>query len=98
MNFPHNLIMLILIVLSSRTDKCISSAEPVSIFSFIHDLIQYNVAGVPLIHEKTQWNFDPEVGKQRRGRYEEENGRHGEIAIAKIGMGIGYKGPWGTSV
>jgi len=48
--------------------------------------------------QKTEWNFDPEVGKQRRIRYEQENGRFGEYAIAKLGMGIGYKGPWGTPV
>ncbi|XP_053973251.1 uncharacterized protein LOC128873592 [Hylaeus volcanicus] len=67
----------------------ISAANPITVFSFIHDLVQYNVAGVPLIHEQTQWDFEPEVGKQRRVKYEQENGRHGEIAIAKIGMGIG---------
>lgn len=36
--------------------------------------------------QKTEWDFDPEVGKQRRIRYEQENGRFGEIAIAKLGM------------
>ncbi|XP_011876366.1 PREDICTED: uncharacterized protein LOC105566739 [Vollenhovia emeryi] len=65
---------------------------------FLQDFIQYNIAGVPIVHEKTEWDFDPNVGKQRRIRYEQENGRFGEYAIAKIGMGIGYKGPWGTSV
>ncbi|KOC61580.1 hypothetical protein WH47_06282, partial [Habropoda laboriosa] len=50
-----------------------------------------------IVAQRTEWDFDPEVGKQRRARYEEENGRYGELAIAKIGMGIGYKGPWGTS-
>lgn len=51
-----------------------------------------------LFVQKTNWDFDPEVGKQRRIRYEQENGRYGKYAIAKIGMGIGYKGPWGTPV
>lgn len=91
-------VTLICLVLLFHADKhTVSAAESISVFSFIHDLIQYNVAGIPLIHERTQWDFDPDVGKQRRVRYEQENGRHGELAIQKIGMGIGYKGPWGTS-
>ncbi|XP_034187898.1 uncharacterized protein LOC117607837 [Osmia lignaria lignaria] len=97
MNFPRNLVFLTCIVLLFHPDILpVSAAEPISVFSFIHDLIQYNVAGIPIIHERTEWDFDPEVGKQRRVKYEQENGRHGEIAIEKIGMGIGYKGPWGT--
>ncbi|XP_076173189.1 uncharacterized protein LOC143149562 [Ptiloglossa arizonensis] len=96
MNFTRKS-FLTFIVLMFHTDRYVSAAGPVSVFSFIHDLVQYNVAGVPLIHEQTQWDFDPEIGKQRRIRYEQENGRHGEVAIAKIGMGIGYKGSWGAS-
>ncbi|KAL2716317.1 hypothetical protein V1478_013993 [Vespula squamosa] len=65
-------------------------------FNFIRDFIQYNVAGIPVIHQETQWNFDPEIGKKRRARYETENGYHGEKAIAKLGMGIGYLQPWNT--
>lgn len=49
-----------------------------------------------IVTQKTEWDFDPEVGKQRRIRYEHENGHLGQYAIAKLGMGIGYKGPWGT--
>ncbi|XP_017794141.1 PREDICTED: uncharacterized protein LOC108575758 [Habropoda laboriosa] len=95
MYFLRNLVISIFLVSLFHTDKFTTAAEPV--LSFIHDLLQYNIAGIPLIHERTEWDFDPEVGKQRRARYEEENGRYGELAIAKIGMGIGYKGPWGTS-
>lgn len=69
-----------------------------AVYGFLHDLIQYNVAGIPIAHEKTEWDFDPEIGKQRRIRYEHENGRFGQYAIAKLGMGIGYKGSWGISV
>lgn len=43
--------------------------------------------------QQTQWDFNPEDGKQRRIRYEKENGRRGEMAIEKIGMGIGNKEP-----
>ncbi|KAI4503743.1 hypothetical protein M0802_001146 [Mischocyttarus mexicanus] len=49
-----------------------------------------------IILQETEWNFDPKVGKQRRIEYEEVNGFRGEKAIAKLGMGIGYSGPWGT--
>jgi len=51
---------------------------------------------VPFI-QSTEWSFDPEEGKQRRIRYEEENGRFGERAIAKLGMGE-YKGSWARPV
>ncbi|CAK9807164.1 hypothetical protein ANTPLA_LOCUS5197 [Anthophora plagiata] len=95
MNFHRNLMISIFLASLFHADNYTTAAEPV--FSLIHDLLQYNVAGIPLVHERTEWDFDPEVGKQRRVRYEQENGRYGELAIAKIGMGIGYKEPWGIS-
>ncbi|XP_017882908.1 uncharacterized protein LOC108626632 [Ceratina calcarata] len=98
MDFSRSLVVSIFLLTLFNTDTNVLAAEPISVFSFIHDLIQYNIAGVPLIHEETQWDFDPEVGKQRRVIYEQENGRRGEAAIARIGMGIGYKGAWGTTV
>ncbi|EFN86537.1 uncharacterized protein LOC105181362 isoform X1 [Harpegnathos saltator] len=90
------LITALLAILLFHSEIIVSTADPV--FRLIHDLIQHNIAGVPVTHQKTEWDFDPEVGKQRRVRYEQENGRFGETAIAKIGMGIGYKGPWGKLV
>ncbi|XP_032665356.1 uncharacterized protein LOC116841481 isoform X2 [Odontomachus brunneus] len=94
----HNqlLIAVLLATLLLHGEMIMSTAEP--IFRLVHDLIQYNIAGAPVTHQKTEWDFDPEIGKQRRVRYQQENGRFGEIAIAKIGMGIGYKGPWGKPV
>lgn len=45
-------VFLTCIVLLVHPDKLpASAAEPISVFSFIHDLIQYNVAGIPIIHE-----------------------------------------------
>ncbi|XP_043590079.1 uncharacterized protein LOC122571011 [Bombus pyrosoma] len=93
MDFPRSLTISIFLILLLNADGIVSAADVFHIFSFIHDLVQYNVAGIPLIHKKTQWNFDPEDGKQRRIRYEKENGRHGEIAIAKVGMGVGIQEP-----
>ncbi|CAK9833820.1 hypothetical protein ANTRET_LOCUS10446 [Anthophora retusa] len=95
MNFCNFQVISIFLASLFYADKYTIAAEPV--LSLIHDLLQYNIAGIPLVHERTEWNFDPEVGKQRRVRYEQENGRYGELAIAKIGMGIGYKEPWGIS-
>lgn len=98
------------------------SIASTTLYKFLHDFVQFNVASPPLTHEvnvqciykafffnfiyfsgfifmqKTEWTFDPETGKQRRIQYEQENGRFGKYAIAKLGMGIGYKGPWGISV
>ncbi|KAG7197381.1 hypothetical protein KM043_018487 [Ampulex compressa] len=100
MGFSHYLtvVTLVLVSLIISNQRYVSTAEPLNPLTFIQDFIQHNVAGVPTIHQATEWDFDPEVGKKRRVRYEEENGRRGELAIAKIGMGIGYKGPWGTYV
>ncbi|EZA51928.1 hypothetical protein DMN91_007144 [Ooceraea biroi] len=90
------ILITVLMALLLHSDTIMSFAEPT--YKFLHDFIQYNVAGIPLIHQSTEWDFNPEVGKQRRIRYEQENGRFGEHAIAKLGMGIGYKGSWGKSV
>ncbi|KAL0099249.1 hypothetical protein PUN28_020075 [Cardiocondyla obscurior] len=74
------------------------SITDATIYRFLHDIIEYNLAGIPAVHEKTEWNFDPEVGKLRRIRYEQENGHFGEYAIEKLGKGIGYGGSWGKLV
>ncbi|XP_018363247.1 PREDICTED: uncharacterized protein LOC108761300 isoform X1 [Trachymyrmex cornetzi] len=94
----HNQISIIVLMTLLLHSEIIVSVTDATVYRLLHDLVQYNVAGIPLVHEKTEWNFDPEVGKQRRIQYEQENGRFGEHAIAKLGMGIGYKGPWGDSV
>ncbi|CAL7939423.1 unnamed protein product [Xylocopa violacea] len=98
MDLLRSLVILVCLILLFHTDRSVVVSEPLNPLSFITDLIQSNVAGAPVVHEHTEWNFDPEVGKQRRVRYEQENGRHGEHAIEKLGMGIGYEGPWGTVV
>ncbi|XP_033323335.1 uncharacterized protein LOC117218798 [Megalopta genalis] len=97
MDFPRYLMIVVSVLLVFHTETCLSVANP-GVLTFLTDFIQQNLVGTPVIHEKTEWDFDPEVGKQRRIRYEQENGRYGEIAIAKNGMGVGYKGSWGTPV
>lgn len=37
----------------------------------IRDVLQYNVAGIPLTHEEVKMEFDPEVSKKRRELYYE---------------------------
>ncbi|XP_077258031.1 uncharacterized protein LOC143895087 [Temnothorax americanus] len=92
----RNRILITVLMALLLHSEIIVSIVDATVYRFLHDLIQYNIAGVPAVHEKTEWNFDPEVGKQRRSQYEQENGRFGEYAIAKLGMGIGYQGPWGV--
>ncbi|XP_072742698.1 uncharacterized protein [Anoplolepis gracilipes] len=75
-------ILIVALLLHSKT--LISSADPI-VYQIVRDLVGYNIAGPPVFHETTDWDFDPEAGKQRRIQYEQENGRFGEHAIAKLG-------------
>ncbi|XP_028050793.1 uncharacterized protein LOC118644236 [Monomorium pharaonis] len=93
--YQNRILMIVLMTLLLHGEISVPIVDATAL-KYLHDLIQYNIAGVPIAHEKTEWDFDPEVGKQRKIRYEQENGRYGELAIAKLGMGIGYKGPWGA--
>uniref|UniRef100_A0A336M8W0 CSON012080 protein n=2 Tax=Culicoides sonorensis TaxID=179676 RepID=A0A336M8W0_CULSO len=54
----------------------------------IKDVLQYNVAGIPLTHEKMEVEFDPEVSKKRRELYYELHGYRGEKLIERLGLGI----------
>ncbi|KAJ8983584.1 hypothetical protein NQ317_019437 [Molorchus minor] len=57
----------------------------------VRDLIQFNVAGHPVLHKPESWPFDPEIGKRRSRQYQELNGILGETAIERLGLGIdGY--------
>lgn len=59
--------------------------------TIIRDLVQFNLAGPPLIHKDSTWNFDPDVGIRRSRQYQEINGKFGEKAIERLGLGIdGY--------
>lgn len=49
------------------------------------------MAGHPILHKESQWDFDPEIGKRRSRQYQELNGKMGEKAIERLGLGIdGY--------
>ncbi|XP_011264683.1 uncharacterized protein LOC105256469 [Camponotus floridanus] len=78
------ILIVALVALLLHSETLISVADPLA-YQILRDLIQYNVAGPPVFHETTDWDFDPEAGKQRRIQYERDNGRFGEYAIAKLG-------------
>lgn len=44
------------------------------ILRLITESLQNNVAGEPILHERTQWNFDPEAAKKARALYYEVGG------------------------
>ncbi|KAK2588237.1 hypothetical protein KPH14_004267 [Odynerus spinipes] len=89
MNLAVRSMILLALFLLINNDKKESVEATNVIVSFVRDLLQNNLAGLPVTHQRTEWNFDPETGKKRRSAYEKENGHRGEIAIAKLGMGIG---------
>lgn len=80
----NRILIVTLMALLLHSETLMSIADPVA-YQILRDLIQYNVAGPPAFHETTDWDFDPEAGKQRRIQYERDNGRFGEYAIAKLG-------------
>jgi len=41
------------------------------IIRLITETLQNNVAGEPILHERTSWDFDPEAAKKARSLYYE---------------------------
>ncbi|KAH1006117.1 hypothetical protein HUJ05_006882 [Dendroctonus ponderosae] len=65
-----------------------TNASPISI---VRDLVQFNLAGHPVLHKSVEWPFDSEIGIRRSRQYQELNGRLGEKAIERLGLGVdGY--------
>ncbi|XP_057663911.1 uncharacterized protein LOC130898546 [Diorhabda carinulata] len=58
------------------------------IATLVKDLVQFNVAGHPVLHKDQMWPFDPDVGIRRSRQYTELNGYLGEKAIERLGLGI----------
>lgn len=48
----------------------------------------HNVVGSPVVHARQDWAFDPDAGARRSSLYQQVNGRLGEKAIERIGLGI----------
>lgn len=57
-------------------------------FEFLRSLIQDNLAGPPVIHRKTEWNFDPYVAVKRRELFQRANGFRGERLVERLGLGV----------
>ncbi|KAH8320759.1 hypothetical protein KR067_008986 [Drosophila pandora] len=58
------------------------------ILRLITESLQNNVAGEPILHERTQWNFDPEAAKKARALYYEKNGFRSAKFIERLGVGL----------
>lgn len=82
--FNFHLCVQTIIVLSfAAVSECIEG--PVEI---IRNLIQNNLVGLPVIHQTSEWEFDPEVALKRRELFQSANGFRGEKLIERIGLGI----------
>lgn len=64
---------------------CVHANGP---FEFLRSLIQNNLAGPPVIHKRTEWNFDPDVGVQRGQLFQLANGYRGERLVERLGLGL----------
>lgn len=51
-------------------------------------MIQFNVAGHPVLHKETSWPFDPDLGERRARANQEKDGYLSERAIEFVGLGI----------
>ncbi|XP_017146120.1 uncharacterized protein LOC108158379 isoform X1 [Drosophila miranda] len=58
------------------------------IFRLISETLQNNVAGEPITHQVTQWNFDPDAAKKSRALYYEKNGYRSSKFIERLGAGV----------
>lgn len=58
------------------------------IVRLITETLQNNVAGEPVTHERTNWNFDPEAAKRARAIYYEKNGFRSAKFIERLGIGL----------
>ncbi|XP_030560312.1 uncharacterized protein LOC115762288 [Drosophila novamexicana] len=58
------------------------------ILRLISETLQNNVAGEPITHVRTDWNFDPEAAKKARSIYYEKNGYRSAKFIERIGVGL----------
>ncbi|XP_017051570.1 uncharacterized protein LOC108095144 [Drosophila ficusphila] len=74
------LVLLFLLQVSQPTDGFI--------LRLITETLQNNVAGEPILHERTQWDFDPEAAKRARSLYYEKNGFRSSKFIERLGVGL----------
>ncbi|XP_037941580.1 uncharacterized protein LOC119674732 [Teleopsis dalmanni] len=58
------------------------------IYRLITETLQNNVAGEPLTHVPSTWDFDPTISQKRRALYYETHGFRSAKFIERIGLGI----------
>jgi len=54
------------------------------IIRLITETLQNNVAGEPVLHERTSWDFDPEAAKRARSLYYEVGGIYNPCNQSKL--------------
>ncbi|XP_065370027.1 uncharacterized protein LOC135962178 [Calliphora vicina] len=57
------------------------------IYRLITETLQNNVAGEPITHKRTEWDFDPEISQKRRSLFYESHGFRAAKFIERIGVG-----------
>ncbi|XP_034478321.1 uncharacterized protein LOC117784635 [Drosophila innubila] len=80
MRFVYLFICTFLLLGSQKTDGFI--------IRLITETLQNNVAGEPVTHERTNWDFDPEAAKRARAIYYEKNGFRSAKFIERLGIGL----------
>ncbi|KAK9875385.1 hypothetical protein WA026_007780 [Henosepilachna vigintioctopunctata] len=65
----------------------LSLATAGNCIGIIKDLLQFNVAGIPIVHKTYDFPFDPDAGPRKSRDYQEANGRFGAKAIERLGLG-----------
>lgn len=53
----------------------------------LYTLLRDNVAGAPVVHQKQDWSFDPDVGLRRRAEFQRMHGYRGYNLVAQAGLG-----------
>ncbi|KAH8252829.1 hypothetical protein KR032_001994, partial [Drosophila birchii] len=80
--FPFQLPLVLILVLE------VSQPAEGFIIRLITETLQNNVAGEPILHERTNWDFDPEAAKRARSLYYEKNGFRSSKFIERLGVGL----------
>ncbi|XP_055855217.1 uncharacterized protein LOC129918617 [Episyrphus balteatus] len=81
-----NKFVLILIALCTLLNT-IHRSEAV-VYRLITETLQNNIAGEPITHERTNWDFNPDISKARRGLFYEKHGFRASKFIESLGIGI----------
>ncbi|XP_067634156.1 uncharacterized protein [Eurosta solidaginis] len=67
--------------------QCLPNSDAF-IVRLITETLQNNVAGEPITHKRTEWDFDPGISQKRRGLFYETHGYRAAKFIERIGLGL----------